>query len=139
MHSPGYLANHVARLFASGLQERIKPLGIVPGQFPALLELFERDGLTQKELVGRLDVEQATLANTLARMERDGLITRREHPADSRARTIHLTEKARAIRERAYEAANDTNEAVLAGLAPDERRQFIALMQKTIQANNPDA
>ena len=28
--SAGYLANHMARLFARGLQEKIAPLGIVP-------------------------------------------------------------------------------------------------------------
>ncbi|WP_342777300.1 MarR family transcriptional regulator [Ruegeria sediminis] len=133
MDSAGYLVNHMARLFADGLRRRIAPLGIVPGQFPALLELWEHDGQTQKELVEKLDVEQATLANTLARMERDGLIVRKEHPADARARTIHLTDKARAIRDRAYAAAQETNRAALAALSPEERQQFIELMQRTIE------
>lgn len=138
MDSAGYLVNHMARLFADGLRRRIAPLGIVPGQFPALLELWEHDGQTQKELVEKLDVEQATLANTLARMERDGLIVRKEHPADARARTIHLTEKARAIRDRAYAAAQETNRAALAGFSPEERRQFIELMQRTITTMRGD-
>ena len=132
MDSAGYLVNHLGRLFAEGLRKRIKPLGIVPGQFPALLELWERDGQTQKQLVDKLDVEQATLANTLARMERDGLIVRKEHPEDARVRTIHLTDKSRVIRDRAYEAAQETNRAALAGLSTEERRQFIELMQRTI-------
>ena len=133
MNSPGYLANHMARLFEQGLQKRIKPLGIVPGQFPALLELYEKDGQTQKQLVEKLDVEQATLANTLARMERDGLIVRREHQADGRARWIHLTEKAKSIKDQAHQAAMDTNVAALAALTPDEKQLFIKLIRKTIQ------
>jgi len=80
--SAGYLANHLARLFARELQLRIKPLGLSTGTFPALLVLWEGDGLTQRELIEHLDIEQPTMANTLARMERDGLIERRKDPAD---------------------------------------------------------
>ncbi len=132
MTSPGYLANHMARLFEQALQKRIKPLGVVPGQFPALLALFEKDGQTQKQLVEKLSIEQATLANTLARMERDGLIIRKEHPADGRARWIHLTEKANSIREDVFRAAIETNEAALSALDADERNQFLTLVRKVI-------
>ncbi len=75
--SAGYLANHMARLFAAGLQRRIKPLGLATGQFPALVALWQKEGQTQKDLVAALDIEQATLANTLSRMERDGLVIRK--------------------------------------------------------------
>ena len=60
MDSAGYLVNHIARLFADGLRRRVEPLGIVPGQFPALLELWIEDGQTQKQLVEKLDIEQGT-------------------------------------------------------------------------------
>ena len=125
--SAGYLVNHLARLFARGLQERIRPLGLTTGTFPALLELWERDGLTQKHLVQRLDIEQATMANTLARMERDGLVVRRKDPADGRAQRIWLTEKARALRAPAIGAAVQVNDGALRRLSEKERRQFIAL------------
>lgn len=132
MNSAGYLVNNLARLFWAGLQHRIKHLGIVPGQFATLLELWSNDGQTQKELVKKLDIEQATLANTLARMERDGLITRKEHPTDGRAQIIRLTEKAWAIREDAYKAANATNEKALSSLSNEEREQFISIMRKVL-------
>lgn len=130
--SAGYLANHMARLFARGLQERIRPLGLTIGTFPALLELWEREGLTQKELVERLDIEQATMANTLARMERDGLVIRKKDAQDGRAQRIWLTDKARALRSPATEAALQVNAGALQRLSEPERRQFIALMRKLI-------
>lgn len=86
--SPGYLANHMARLVAQGLHARIKPLGLVPGQFAALAALWEENGPTQTELIARSNIEQATMANTLSRMERDGLIHRTRHPSDGRAQQI---------------------------------------------------
>ena len=89
--SAGYLMNHIARQFAILLGEGLKPLGIAPAQFPILLELWQKDGLSQQELVERADLKQATIANTLARMERDGLITREPNPDDARSRLIMLT------------------------------------------------
>lgn len=133
--SAGYLVNHLARIFARGLAARIKPLGISTGTFPALLELWEENGLTQKQLVQRLDIEQATMANTLARMERDGLIVRRKDESDGRAQRIWLTERARDIREDAGAAAQAENASTLSGLSQAERRQFICLMQKVIETS----
>lgn len=132
--SAGYLANHMARLFAQGLQARIEPLGLSPGTFPTLLLLWEDDGLTQKELVARLDIEQATMANTLARMERDGLIRRRPHPADGRAQQVWLTRKAKALQEAATAAAKAQNRVALSRLREQERDAFIEFMRKTIDA-----
>ena len=132
--SAGFLINHTARLFAKGLLERITPLGITIGQFPILLELWEQDGVTQRELLQKLDIEQATIANTLNRMERDGLIIRKKHPSDARSQQIWLTAKGRSIRDAAYGAANDQNEQALSPLTMAERDQFLDLMQRIIGA-----
>ncbi|WP_170406947.1 MarR family winged helix-turn-helix transcriptional regulator [Ruegeria arenilitoris] len=136
--SAGYLVNHMARLFFEELRKQIEPLGIVPGQFPTLLALWQQDGQTQRELVDKLDVEQATMANTLNRMERDGLIERKDHPTDGRAKIICLTEKARSVRDDAYAAASAVNDAALVGFTPDERAQFIDFMQRTIRTLQKD-
>ena len=132
--SAGFLANHMARLFAAGLQRRVAPLGLAPAQFMVLLELWQDDGLTQRDLVERLDVEQATMANTLARMDRDGLITRRPSETDRRARVVEITPKARVMRDAAIAAAKAQNEAALAGLTGTERDELLRLMRKVIGA-----
>lgn len=136
--SAGYLVNHVARLFASGLQDRIAPLGVTIGQFPILLELWVKDGVTQRELLKKLALEQATLANTLNRMERDSLIVRRKHPSDARSQQIWLTPKGRMPRDEAYQAANAQNEQSLAPLTEAERVQFLGLMRRIIEGDKDD-
>lgn len=132
--SAGFLANHMARLFAVGLHRRIAPLGLAPAQFMVLLELWETDRLTQRDLVERLDVEQATMANTLRRMERDGLITRRPSETDGRARLVELTQKARDLHDPAVAAAEVQNSLALARLSEHERNEFLRLMRKVIAA-----
>jgi DNA-binding MarR family transcriptional regulator len=121
-------------LFANALQERIKPLGLSTGVFPIMIHLWERDGLTQKELVERVGIEQATMANTLARMERDGLVCRRRDPKDGRIRHTWLTESGRALKDPTLAIAMAQNKSALAGLSNSEREQIIALISKAIRA-----
>ena len=136
--SAGFLANRMARLFAAGLARRIRPLGLAPAQFMVLLELWQQDGLSQAELVARLDVEQATMANTLARMERDGLILRKPGKTDRRVRLACLTERARALQTPATEAALAQNALALSGLSAEDASQFTAMMKKVIAAMQTD-
>ncbi|MGB0661422.1 MAG: MarR family winged helix-turn-helix transcriptional regulator [Mangrovicoccus sp.] len=132
--SAGYLVNHLARLLARGLQRRIKPLGLSTGTFPVLLALWEKDGQSQRDLVVLLGLEQATMANTLTRMQRDGLITRRPDPIDGRKQRIWLTELAKGLEFKATQEALLENTEALACLDPDEKETFIATMTKVISA-----
>ncbi|MGD9918970.1 MAG: MarR family winged helix-turn-helix transcriptional regulator [Paenirhodobacter sp.] len=132
--SAGYLANHMARLFATALAEAVRPLGLAPAQFMTLLELWREDGLTQAELVTRLDVEQATMAATLNRMVRDGLIEKVPHPGDRRAHLIRLTARARALEAPATSAAAAVNARALAALSPENRGDLLDFMQKVIKS-----
>jgi DNA-binding MarR family transcriptional regulator len=132
--SAGYLANHVARLFARELAEAVRPLGLAPAQFMVLLELWREEGLTQKDLVGRLDVEQATMAATLARMERDGLIERRPDQTDARARRIQITARARALQEPALAAAKDVNARALTDFSEAEREVLLSGLRRIVGA-----
>jgi DNA-binding MarR family transcriptional regulator len=56
----------------------VLPLSPPAPAIKALLTLFERDGRTQRELCEVASVDQSTMAKTLARMRRDGLV--REEP-----------------------------------------------------------
>lgn len=132
--SAGYLINHLARIFAQALAREVRPMGLAPGQFMVLLELWREDGLTQRDLVTRLDVEQPTLANTLARMERDGLVSRTPHPTDGRAQTIRTTARARALESPATAAADRVNRRLLAALPEGDREPFISAMRAVIAA-----
>lgn len=131
--SAGYMVNHLARLFAREIHARIGPLGLTPGTFPAMLELWAEDGLTQRDLVARLDIEQATMANTLARMERDGLIRRTPDPKDRRAQRVWLTEAGRALQDPATAAAREVNATALEGLGADERAAFLRTLATVVR------
>jgi len=130
--SATYLAGQLARVFSRSLQKRASTLGFSPGQFPVLLELWQEDGLTQKQLLDKLEVEQATLANTLARMERDGLIARTPHPTDKRAQIITLTELGRSLETSAVDAAAEADSALFSGFRSFERELMMEYMRLII-------
>jgi DNA-binding MarR family transcriptional regulator len=132
--SAGYLANHMGRLFTRALQQEVEPFGLAPAQFTTMVEIWRDPGLTQSLLVERLGVEQGTMTNTLARMERDGLIVRRPHERDGRAQSLHLTDKAMAVLEPAIKGAIRANEAALGCLTAEEREPFLIMMQRVIEA-----
>jgi DNA-binding MarR family transcriptional regulator len=98
LDSLGYQIALLNRLYDRRLQDAFEDLGVAPGQFAPLVMLFEQDGLTQAELCRRINVEQPTMANTLDRMERDGLIRRQPDPEDRRRATVHLTSRAAEMR-----------------------------------------
>lgn len=124
------LSAQVARLFAKRLNAQIAPMGVPAGVFPAMMELWAEAGLTQRDLVERLGIEQATVANTLNRMERDGLITREADPGDRRIRRIVLTERGAALKGPATGAVKRVNKAALKSLKKSERDELLRLLAK---------
>ncbi len=130
--SATYLANLLAKAASRALHARADGAGFAPGQFPVLLELWNGDGLTQRELLDRLDIEQATMANTLSRMERDGLISRRRHPKDKRAQLVFLTNRGKALQETALAAASATEEALFQGFRRFERELLLEYMRMVL-------
>lgn len=130
--SPGFLVNHLGRLFAHALRDRIAPYGVVPGQFAQLLVLYGSDGLTQTDLCARVQIEQPTMARTLARMERDGLITRTPDPVDQRRSRVWLTAHARRLEPDLVAAARAVNAEATRGLTRDQIAAFRTVLGAAI-------
>ena len=137
--SPGHVVNYLARLFAKALYRRIGPHGVTRGQFPVLLVLWEHEGWTQTQLAERLAVEQPTMANTLKRMERDGLIERIPDPEDRRQARVHLTPRGRELEEVLTVSARETNAVALEGLSAQEQAQLMSVARRMIVNLEGDA
>ena len=112
----GYLINLIARLLAQALKARNGAGGVMPGQYPIALELLRHDGATQRDLCEAVRIEQATVANTLKRMERDGLVERRPTSDNARLATNHLTPLGRRLAAVAVENALEVNRVAFEGL-----------------------
>lgn len=79
----------------------LKALDLTYPQYLAMIVLWERDGVTVKEIGERLHLDSGTLTPLLKRLEATGLVTRTRDMADERQVRIQLTDKGRAMRESA--------------------------------------
>ncbi len=130
--SAGYMTNWAARLFARRIERSLKPLGLSPAYLPVFFALADGEALSQKELTRRAAVEQPTMAATLARMQRDGLLERRADPRDRRGALYSLRPKAMPAVEKVAAAVAATNAEVLAGLAEAERPLYLDLLGRIV-------
>lgn len=90
-------AKEVVRLYKPFLDE----IGLTYTQYIAMLALWERDGLSVKELGEQLYLDSGTLTPLLKKMESQGLVQRSRNARDERSVTITLSEQGKALRERA--------------------------------------
>jgi DNA-binding MarR family transcriptional regulator len=84
-------AGEFTKLYTSALQ----PFGLTYPQYLVLLALWEKDGVTAKELGERLNLGTGTLTPMIARMASNGWLRKERSQADERKINIYLQDKAR--------------------------------------------
>ncbi|MGE5721226.1 MAG: MarR family winged helix-turn-helix transcriptional regulator [Sphingomonadales bacterium] len=107
--------------------------GQTRGRWQTLFAIaFSEPPLTTSALAERMDVQWPTLVRVLEGLERDGLITRTENPADKRSRFIAVTPSGdRLIRE--IKPMLDTARAqAFAGLDNDELELCSTLLTRLL-------
>ena len=102
---------------------------IFPGQPPLLKRLTEKDGMSQKELAGMLNVKPATLTVMIDRMEKTGFVERKSDPKDQRVSRVFLTGKGRRAAAEVEEALQLLNQYSFAGFSPEEELVLRGLIQ----------
>jgi MarR family transcriptional regulator for hemolysin len=130
--STGYLSNWIARLMARAIDMRLKPIGMSSGYMPVMFALAHGDALSQRALTEFAAIEQPTMAATLSRMERDGLVVRRPDPTDRRAWLYTLSDEGKEKSVKVRQAGQEINQAALAGLTENERDVFLAALAKVV-------
>jgi MarR family transcriptional regulator for hemolysin len=130
--SPGHLISLAARGFARLSEARLKPMGFGVGHLPVLVALEDGQATSQRDLARFARIEQPSMAQMLARMERDGLISRTPDPVDKRSSRVVLTQDARARLPQACAVLFDGNSAALAGFTEPESTQLVTLLTRLI-------
>jgi len=122
--SLGYLVRDANRAFQRLLERRIAPHGVTRGQWYFLRVLWEEDGLSQRELSARVGMMEPTTVIALRGMEKAGLIRRARSTDDRRVTRVHLTAKARRVRDRLLEISQGVNAQGAQGLRDAELAAF---------------
>lgn len=130
--SSGYMTNWAARLFARAIDLKLKPLGLSSAYMPVIFALAKGERLSQRALTAAAAIEQPTMAATLTRMLRDGLVVKQPDPKDGRSVLYALSERGLALTKDVRNAGRSVNDAAFEGLSEAEQARFMAMLGKVV-------
>lgn len=124
----------IARRWRAKMDARIAGFGLTEARWRTVLHMARNgDGLTQKDLAARLGIEAPTLVRTLDWLEGEGLVERRASPQDRRAKTVHLTAKARPIIQAIEDVATGVRAEMMDGIPEAELAACLSVLGRIVE------
>ena len=130
--NPGHYFSRIARALARIGDIRLRELGFATAQLPVLTALKDGARMSQTELARWAKVEQPTMAQMLARMERDGIIRREADPNDRRGSLVSLTKQARSRLPAGRAILRQGNVEMTKGLSAREVETLVGLLKRVL-------
>lgn len=112
-----HLIRDTERAFRRALQLRLAAHDVPFGHWAFLRILWERDGLTQKELSEQAGVMEPTTFAAMKVMQERGYIERRQLPTNRKNIYVYLTRSGRALKKKLVPLAEDSNRISIHGLS----------------------
>ena len=131
-NSVGYLLRIAFRSIARALERRTQPFGVTGGQWRFLRVLWIEDGLTQIELSRRVGMREPSTVAAVNGLERAGLVLRRKSLTDRRKVHVHLTARAKRLRDKLVPFIAEVNALGLKGLTAKEANAMRQSLRKVI-------
>jgi DNA-binding MarR family transcriptional regulator len=126
--SYAYQVRGTHRLFARLLEKRIANSGIKTGAWYLLRVLWEKEGISQKELSTQSFLTESSVVTMLNSMARAGLVVRERDEIDKRRMKILLTGKARALKDELLPVAREINARATKNIDRDDLKTFLKVL-----------
>ena len=112
-------------------EKSIGGLGMGASDFAVLEAVLHKGPLPVNEIGKKVQLTSGSITTAVDRLETKGMVERRAHGTDRRARIVHLTKEGRKLITRAYaKHADDLERLVSASLSAAERATIIRLLKK---------
>ena len=130
--TPGYLIYLAAMRNRLVLKKVYRNTGyeITPEQLALLNRLYEKEGVTQRQLAEGTFKDNPNTTRLIDQLEKQGLVERKDHPSDRRAACLILTALGRKTRTELVQALIKLGERVYKKFSKSEKEQFIQLIRK---------
>ncbi len=112
--------------FKSSLAE----LNITPSQAGVLILIESNPGISQSALARAMEIERATLGETINDLQKKLWIERRKSPNDARSHALHLSSKGKTFMKKLHPAIDTHEQDVSDNLNAKEKRELLALLTK---------
>jgi DNA-binding MarR family transcriptional regulator len=119
------------QILLAELDAILKPYELTFARYEALVLLsFSRTGALPLGMIGeRLMVHPTSVTNIIARLERQGMVSRRPNPSDGRGKIAEITSQGRSVAERAT-ADLAAARFGMAGYGEDELHEMFTLLRQ---------
>jgi DNA-binding MarR family transcriptional regulator len=114
-----HLVKDTARSFLRSLQARLQARGVSLGHWTFLRILWEKDGITQRELSHEAGLMEPTTLVALRAMESEGYITRERIEGNRKNIYVFLTPAGKKLRRELVPLAEEVNKLAMQGLDDD--------------------
>ncbi len=121
----GWVLSDTARLMRKLADRRLSALGLTRTQWQALVGMQRIGALTQAALAELLEVETATIARLIDRLQAAGWVERHAHPNDRRVKLVSITTKASAIMDEVGMVGQKLREDMLADIPLEDRERLV--------------
>ncbi|MCX7662731.1 MAG: MarR family transcriptional regulator [Tepidimonas fonticaldi] len=133
---PGHAIRRLHQIAVGIFLQETAAHGITPVQYAALQTVHNEPGIDQRTLASRIAQDTSTTAGVVERLQARGWLQREPDPADRRARRLTLTPEGQARLAGVVPDMRRAQARILAPLDPQEQAQFMALLQRLVDANN---
>lgn len=133
-----HLVKDATRAFVRALSDRLAEHDVSFGHWAFLRVLWQRDGLTQKQLSDEAGVMEPTTFAAVTAMERRGYVRREQRPGNRKNVHVVLTPAGRALEEKLVPLAEDVNRIGVEGVSARDvataRKVLIAIIANLARA-----
>ena len=128
-----HLVKDAWRVYVRALQMRLTEHAVSFGHWTFLRVLWERDGLTQRELSTEAGVMEPTTYSAMKAMVKLGYVTRRKNASNKKNVYIFLTRKGRALKKKLVPLAQEVNSIAIDEISMSDvettRRTLLAIIE----------
>jgi len=129
-NSVGFSLSQIGSETARQFGHVVGALGLEPRHFAVLSAVHRHVDRSQQGVGDLLAIPASTMVAIVDHLEHEGLLERRPHPSDRRARILRLTTRGELLRAQAQAQAMAQEDRICAGLAPRERAELLALLHR---------
>lgn len=133
---PGYLIRRLHQIHVAMFVETVARGSITPIQYGLLSILAGRPNIDQLTIGEELGLDRANVTGILKRLESRRLVSRVVDPANRRRKLCLATQKGIALIRRFDTQMQACQARLLSPLSPPERRSFMELLARLVEANN---
>lgn len=113
------------RQFQIYLNRELRDYDIQSSEYIFLVNLYEKDGVSQEKLSANLFIDKAATARVLQRLEKLGYVRRTRDPMDSRAYVVSLTEQGMRMHDFIKSKLRYWNQLLTGDLTDDDHHDLL--------------